>query len=515
MVSTVHQGNDNKNNKQEKDYKSPSKKDVKHKDTEKISLSSSDNEFSSSGIEKEGLKFSKKSMSQLKINGQSGNLNSTNGNQVETSSCSYTESNKGSISLQELSENIKSKFLLNNQPQKQPEGEKSISKITASKIANKEKNEIEIKRMKLISYLGNRINETPIEEIEEAISKMLFLNEVQFKNLLEDILLQIEIRGIKKQTSILQNKETELSSFSTEKQIDSKLSNLNTKQFKKLCLDVFYVFEAKYPSNKINKYSKIIKNLEVSLKEITNKIEMMDETEEIIYNIESETSPIKQLNFFLEHLKKVFLIHNIETNIILRFEKLFLNNLLPENKYINDNNLSDVFSLNLLDPNFLLKITENSFNMKIQSQRKILCLIIKKYNKKEKNSKKLDNPYKYILRKETINLLLLLETKRPSFKEIINNLSKLFNHLTFCYLNESNIFTTESFLLFNYILKNIQNIETTSCLLKFNKNNFKEDFIEFEEFKLKVKQKKLSKKVLNDELERLIINISRKLLLIN
>ncbi|KAF7696514.1 hypothetical protein CDIK_1806 [Cucumispora dikerogammari] len=479
------------------------KNEKKHNTEENLNTNNSKEKLSESessdisNITNEGAVLSKRSMSELQHRKTEKKINRRHSSIKQGSSCSFHEDtalSKNSISLNDLNIAIKTESgLLDDKIRKTNQHlSKSFKKQNSEKnkkiIEKKQKNDLEITRMKLISYLGDRINETPLEEIEEAISKMLFLSSSQFENLLSDILDQIE-----KRTLNSSERNDSHSFLGTSKSSDSKLNNLSTRQFKKLCLDVFYVFEAKYPSDKANKYVSLIKNLEVSINEITNKMELLDETNVILLNVEREKCPTTQLNIFLEHLKKLFLVHNLDSKLIFKFQKFFLKNLENENMV-----------LNILDPNFILKATEDSSNMKVQSQRKTVLKLLKKVKKSSDKSEKLDNPYVYMLRNEVVNLILLLEIRKPSFKVIIKNLLDLFDHLTVCYLNDEDIFTEEAMIIFNSVITELNEIDML-------KQTVMVEFLEFKEFKEKVENQKLSLLVMNDEMERLIVNVGRKI----
>ena len=402
-----------------------------------------------------------------------------------------------SVSLQQLAENIKSRTELldkkieasmNSLNDTSDREEKQSKEVKEGKSRTREslnkKDQIEIKRMKLISYLGNRINNTDPEEIEEAVSKMLFLTQDQFTNLLEDILFQIEVRTTEKLRPSTSNLHIPN---------DSKLNNLNKRQFKKLCLDVFYVFEAKYPSKNLNRYSSIISNLEKSIKEISAKMDLIDDKQEIFEKMQSTKIPAQRISIFLEYLRTIFIQKNIETDILDQFNELYISDEIKG---------GEEKCLNLLDPQYLLNITRNTGNSKIEGQRRIIELLMKKEESSKLRSKKLETKYTYLLRREVVNLILMISPKKVSMKRIVKNMCLLMDHLTFCLLRERCVFTVESFDILKSVAHSFQNNEVEREDLKVLIG----EFLMFEE---SLKNEKIGKRVKSDELERLIVAFAK------
>ncbi|EPR78753.1 hypothetical protein SLOPH_1681 [Spraguea lophii 42_110] len=172
---------------------------------------------------------------------------------------------------------------------------------------------IEVKRMTLHSYIATTLEKLEVSDREkEAITKLMFLSKKQFDDLVEDVIEEIERRTLK-------IRKTSNSNVVTERMHSKKrLSNLTSKRFKNLVLDVFLVFNHKYPTKStqnLEEIEELIQQLEMFITELKNE-------DNIVNSIEITTDTNERYKIIKNHIQEICAQNNISQEFIKYLDEL-------------------------------------------------------------------------------------------------------------------------------------------------------------------------------------------------
>lgn len=156
-------------------------------------------------------------------------------------------------------------------------------------MISKEGDEHEITRYILYGYVGINIRNIDINERQKtALSKMSFLTAPQFECLIKDVRTEINRRATQRKIS---------------KNDNPRLANLIEKKFRDLVIDLFFVFNKKFPSKNHGN----AEETEIMIFNLENLIHSLkNEDNNVINDIRMESSLFEKIKIYQDYLKGEF-----------------------------------------------------------------------------------------------------------------------------------------------------------------------------------------------------------------
>lgn len=173
-------------------------------------------------------------------------------------------------------------------------------------MANKGDDEHEITRYILYGYIGIHLRKIDIKERQKsATTKMSFLTPLQFECLVKDVKTEIN-RRITKRDAL--------------KEDNMRLSSLSELKFRDLVIDLFLVFNKKFPSKRYDS----TEETEVMIYNLENLIHSLkNENESIMRNLRTIGSVFEKIRIYQSYLKSEFGKQNKNTQVIDYMDTVF------------------------------------------------------------------------------------------------------------------------------------------------------------------------------------------------
>ncbi|ELQ75765.1 hypothetical protein THOM_1293 [Trachipleistophora hominis] len=173
-------------------------------------------------------------------------------------------------------------------------------------MATKGEDDNEITRYILYGYIGIHIRKINITERQKsAFAKMSFLTPLQFECLIKDVKTEINRRITKREPADNDN---------------IRLSNLSELKFRDLVIDLFLVFNKKFPSKRYDNTDET----EVMIYNLENLIHSLkNENEGVMKNLRMISSVFKRIRLYQKYLKSEFTKQNKNTQIIDYMDTVF------------------------------------------------------------------------------------------------------------------------------------------------------------------------------------------------
>ncbi|TBT99315.1 hypothetical protein CWI39_2066p0010 [Hamiltosporidium magnivora] len=280
------------------------------------------------------------------------------------------------------------------------------------------------------NYLGSFLKDINITERQkEAISKMLFLNEMQFKDLIEDLSDELERRKDGKKDFL------ETKNKYTVKRNDSRkrLAKLTENKFKNLVLDTYLVMNHRRPNEKFSD-AKEIDTLIFELEKMIKTLKKQKTYEDsVIENIQDGGNIRLKSNIYNEYVRNILIKHNEDLSVVNYMEKIFNEHIHKLKK--------DEF-LTLFDTNEFIGRCDNIFYEIRHFEREyeyhknnILSQMIVSPSVKNLSELNTNNEFKnYVITNEMIQIcrLLFKVNEYKKLQESESSLSKEINGLICC-----------------------------------------------------------------------------------